>query len=88
MKFKVEISGTNVILSYEQLDLLAQALSGSERVEEKWVGDRSGPNKSNYVRLIRPYLPGDLLRAQCVTDDEYGALSLVTKLEDEKNGAS
>lgn len=84
MKFKVEICGTSVLLDYKQLNALTKVLEGTERIEEKYVGSSKGPGGSNYLKIIRPYQPMDNFRFNGMTDEEYGALQLVTKLEDEK----
>jgi len=84
MKFKLEIGGTTVLLDYKQLNALVKLLEGVERIEEKYVGSSKGPNGTSYLKLIRPYQPMDNFRFNGMTDEEYGALQLVTKLEDEK----
>jgi hypothetical protein len=85
MKFKVEIGGTSVLLDYKQLNAVMKALDGAERIEEKYVGSSQGTNNTNYLKLIRSYQPMDNFRFNGVSDDEYNALKLVTKLEDEKS---
>jgi hypothetical protein len=84
MKFKLDICGTTVLLDYKQLNALAKALEGAERIEDKYVGSSKGPNGASYLKLVRPYQPMDNFKFNGMTDDEYGALQLVTKLEDEK----
>jgi len=84
MKFKIEICGTSVLLDYNQLNTVLNALEGAERIEEKYIGSNQGTNGTNYLKLIRPYQPMDHFRLNGMTDEEYGALQLVTKLEDEK----
>lgn len=84
MKFKLEICGTIVLLNYKQLNALTKVLEGTERIEEKYVGSNKGPNGTSYLKIIRPYQPMDNFKLNGMTDEEYGALQLVTKLEDEK----
>jgi hypothetical protein len=88
MKFKIDIAGTSVFLSPEQLGQLVIMLGDATRIEEKYVGTGKGPNGASYIKLIRSYQPSEHFRPYCVTDDEYAAMELVTKLEDEKNGTS
>jgi len=84
MKFKVDICGTSVLLDYKQLSAFIKAIDGAECVEDKYVGNSQGHNGTNYVRLIRPLSLMDTFRFYAMSDDEYGALQLVTKLENEK----
>lgn len=79
MKFLLEIANTKVLLTMEQLDRLTEALDGAERIEDKYAGN------SKYLKLIRPYSTSESLRGTMMTLHEYGALQLVTKLEDEKS---
>ena len=85
MKFKLEIGGTSAILTAEQLETIINTLASAERFEEKWLGNNKGPNGSHYIKLIRPCQPSEHLRISCMSDDEYVAQLLITKLEDEKN---
>jgi len=84
MKFKIELCGTTLLLDYKQLNALTKLLEDVERIEEKYVGSNKGPNGASYLKLIRTYQPMDHFRFTGMTDEEYGALQLVTKLEDEK----
>lgn len=86
MKFKIDVCGTTVLVTDRQLNKLLQILEETERIEDKYVGSRTGHTGSQYVKLIRPYQPSENLRPYCMTDSEYEAMKLVTKLEDENNG--
>lgn len=86
MKFKIDVCGTAVIVDHRQLQKLTALLEEAERFEDKYVGSRPGHTGSQYIKLIRPYQPSENLRPYCLSDSEYEALKLVTKLEDENNG--
>lgn len=79
MKFLLEIANTKVLLTQAQLEKLSDALDGAERIEDKYVGN------SKYLKLIRPYVTSESLKGTMMTLHEYGAMQLVTKLEDEKS---
>jgi len=79
MKFLLEIANTKVILTMEQLDKISEALDGAERIEDKYMG------ASKYLKLLRPYVTSESLKGTMMTLHEYGAMQLVTKLEDEKS---
>lgn len=84
MRFKVDISGTTVILTDKQLAAVVRVVDGAERIEDKYVGSNKGTAGGNYLKLIRSMAPSEAFRVNVMSDSEYEAMKLVTKLEDEK----
>lgn len=84
MKFKVDVGGTTLLLSNKQLEALTKILDDTERIEDKYVGSNKGTNGTSYVKLIRSFVPSEHFRCAVMSDTEYGAMKLVTTLEDEK----
>lgn len=84
MRFTIDIGGTTMLLTDKQVNALVKVLDGVDRIEAKYVGSNLGPGKTNYLKLIRPLVPSETVRVNIMSDTEYEALKLVTKLEDEK----
>lgn len=84
MRFKVDIGGTTVLLTDKQVAALTRIVDGAERIEEKYVGSNKGSGGTNYLKLVRSFAPSENLRVNIMSDTEYEAMRLVTKLEDEK----
>lgn len=84
MKFKVDIGGTTMILTDKQLAAMTRVIDSAERIEDKYIGNNKGTGGGNYLKLVRPMAPSETLRVYVMSDSEYEAMKLVTKLEDEK----
>lgn len=84
MKFTIDIGGTRAILEGKQLGQLVNILQRAHRIEQKWVGDGKGHGGGNYLNLLRQFEPSSNMSVRVMADDEFGALELVTKMEDEK----
>lgn len=84
MRFKVDIGGTTMILTDKQMAAVVRALDAAERIEDKYIGSNKGTGGGNYLKLIRSMAPSEALRVNVMSDSEYEAMKLVTKLEDEK----
>lgn len=83
MKFRVDIGGTSMLLTDKQLGAIVKAIDGAERIEEKYIGSKPSGG-GNYLKLVRPMAPSETFRVNVMSESEYEAMKLVTKLEDEK----
>lgn len=84
MRFQVDVCGTTLLFTEKQLAALVRAIDNVERIEDKYIGNGQGTNGSNYIKLLRPVTPSATLRVNVMSGDEYEAMKLVTKIQDEK----
>ena len=82
MKLILDINNTKVLLDTEQIRQIADILYGCELIEQKYVPS-SGTTKSSYLDLIKPAVLRDILKLSIMTQIEYDALVLITKLQGE-----
>lgn len=82
MKLILDINNTKVLLDTEQVRQIADILHGCEFLEQKYVS-ASGTTKSHYIDLIKPTVTRDLLKLSIMSQIEYDALVLITKLQGE-----
>lgn len=80
MKFKITINGGNeVLLTTEQVEAVANALYGGERVVSKFVKDANG--SGGYIQLLAEPSTDAWFTPSLVTDEMYGALKFMTEMQ-------
>lgn len=84
MKLLIEISGTKILVTPDQLDTIVNTLNTSMVIENKYVSGKGG-NPASYIDLLRPISTKDMVRVSVLTDIEYDALTFVTQQYDENN---
>ena len=77
MKLLIEISGTKILVTPEQLDTIVNTLSASMTIENKYVPGKNG-NPASYIDLLRPMSAKDMVRVSVLTDEDYDALTFIT----------
>ena len=86
MKFVLDMYGTKVLLTHEQLEILATALDGAEMLKDIDVGRENGDHgyANQYIHGITNYKLSDQLGLKIMSTEEYEALKFVTKQQQEK----
>lgn len=79
MRFKISISGTEVLLTSEQLELVANALYGAERMTSKYVKDDKG--NASYIPVLSDDNANPWFSPAVVTDEAYNALKFMTEMQ-------
>lgn len=82
MKYAVKIDNVDVLLDQERLDQLIDLLVGTERLVQEYVGNRKGDDGTNYITLVRPYVPHAELTIRCLHDGVYTARKMATEAHD------
>lgn len=82
MKFQLNISGKQIILTQHQLAILLTAVQDAEQLGEKHVGNHQGSQGYNnaYVPLVEVKQPHDWLQVHIVADDFIDAIKLTMKV--------
>jgi hypothetical protein len=80
MRFMVEISGRNVLLTYEQLEKFSTLLCDAEDMHDAWVGKAHSSN--GYIKNIKPFSPLEHLRLHPVSDEKVEAIKFVQKQQE------
>lgn len=80
----LEISGTKVLLSHTQLEIITEAVAGAEVLTQKYVGSTSGFNGTSYVPEINKPLLHDWLKTSPVEEDFIDSMKLSMKLRETK----
>jgi hypothetical protein len=85
MKFIVNVDGTQVVLSYEQMHELSKVFANCEKLIDHTVGKDQGTHGYNmgYIHHVRPFNVTEDFKMKMMDDDAYGAAKLVTKLNKE-----
>jgi hypothetical protein len=81
MRFIINIEGTPVLLTLDQLQYLVHGLEGAEKITSKYIGGKKGDDNTDYLKLIDPYFASDALSTRVMSNDTYEARKLVTKLQ-------
>lgn len=84
MKFIVELNGTRILMDAEQASTLTNLLQGLEQITNKYISS-TGTTKSSYLKLLEPLVVMDTLKFGAMSDEEYSAMVLITKLQTESN---
>ena len=82
MRYQVNISGKNILLTQHQLEILMTAVQDAEQIGEKHVGNGKGSQgyQMAYVPVIETKQPHEWLNVLCVADDFVDATKLAMKL--------
>jgi hypothetical protein len=81
MRFIINIEGTPVLLTLDQLQELVHGLEGAEKITNKYVGNKKGDDNTDYLKLIDPYCASDALSLRVMSSETYETKKLVTKLQ-------
>lgn len=84
MKFIATINDTRVLLSFAQVEALADMLSGADTLERKWLGSKKGPNGEDSIDILSTFSLRNCFKLAPLTDEEYDALKLVTEVHQDK----
>jgi len=82
MRYQVNVSGKNILLTQHQLEILMTAVQDAEQIGEKHVGTGKGSQgyQMAYVPTIEAKQPHEWLSCLCVADDFVDATKLAMKL--------
>lgn len=83
MKYKVAVSGVQLILDQNQLEILMTAVQDAHQFSEKHVGNHKGTQGYNnaYIPTLEVKQPHEWLGVTIVADDFVDATKLAMKLE-------
>ena len=83
MRYKVSVSGTALLLTQHQLEILMTAVQDAEQLSEKHVGTGKGSQGYNnaYIPTLEVKQPHDWLTVTLVADDFIDATKLAMKLD-------
>lgn len=81
MRFIINVEGTPVLLTLDQMNELVKVLEGSEKITNKYVGNKKGDDNTDYLKLIDPYCASEALSIRVMSDELYDTRKLVTKLQ-------
>jgi len=81
MRFIINVEGTPVLLTLDQMHELVKVLEGSEKITNKYVGGKKGDDNTDYLKLIDPYCSSDTLSLRVMSSETYETKKLVTKLQ-------
>jgi hypothetical protein len=82
MKYVLEVSNVKVVLSHTQLEIIAEAVSGSPTLANKYSSTKQ-PNGSNYTQHIEMPLLHEWFKPTVIEDDYVDTLVLAAKLQAE-----
>lgn len=84
MKFKVQMGGSTVLLTPEQLDRVAAVLEDSTLFYEKYVGNNKGYYGSDNCYMIEylPFVASKHFRADIMTDMEVDKWHTLQKMRE------
>lgn len=85
MKYKVAVSGVQLILDQNQLEILTTAVQDALQFAEKHVGNHKGTQGYNnaYIPTLEVKQPHEWLGVTIVADDFVDATKLAMKLEND-----
>jgi hypothetical protein len=83
MRYKISVSGTALLLTQHQLEILMTAVQDAEQLSEKHVGTSKGSQGYNnaYIPTLEVKQPHDWLTVTLVADDFIDATKLAMKLD-------
>ena len=84
MKFIVELNNTKILMTADQIGTLTNLLWGAEQITRKYIPS-TATTVSTYINLIDTFTITETLRFGAMADEEYDAMVLVTKLQNESN---
>lgn len=82
MRYQINVSGKNILLTNHQLEILMTAVQDAEQLGERHVGNGKGSQgyQNAYVPTIETKQPHEWLSVLCVADDFVDATKLSMKL--------
>ena len=82
MRFTIAVGGTKLVMTAEQLEAMTHILEGCEAVYDHSVGKDLGTHGYNmsYIHHIKSYNINDSLEVKVMSQEQYEATKLVTKL--------
>ena len=85
MRFTFSVDGNKIVLTAAQLEAMSRILENCDVMYDKTVEKGQGTHGYNnsYIHHIKPYNVGDLLSVKIMTDEQYEATKLITKLHKE-----
>jgi hypothetical protein len=87
MRLILEINSSKLLLTPEQATQIADILHGCEYVEHKYTGSTTATagvsSKSIYMDFIKPAVMRDVIKVGVMSQIDYDALVLITKLQGE-----
>ena len=85
MKFTFTVCGTTVLMTAEQLEAISLILEYCDALHDHSVGKDLGTHGYNmsYIHHIKPYNVTDSLSVKIMSDEQYEATKLITKLNKE-----
>lgn len=85
MKFIMKIEGAEVLLSAQQVEAMTNILQDCDYVYDHNAGKDKGTHGYNmsYIHHIKPFNCSQSLSLKVMTNDQYEATKLVTKLHKE-----
>jgi len=86
MKFTFTVCGTTILATAEQLEALTRILENCEALHDHSVGKDLGTHGYNmsYIHHLRDYNVSESLSIKVMSNDQYEATKLVTKLNKEE----
>ena len=83
MRLILEINSSKLLLMAEQADAISNILHGCEFIDHVYQANRV-PGSPQYIDLIKPATLRDVLKLGVMSQIEYDAMALITKLQGEK----
>ena len=83
MKLVMDIFITKLLVTAEQADAISNILHGCEFIDHVYQANRV-PGSPQYIDLIKPAVMRDVIKVGVMSQIEYDAMALITKLQVEK----
>ena len=85
MRYQINVSGKNILLTQHQLEILMTAVQDADMMDQKHVGKNQGSQgyDNAYVPTIETKQPHEWLTVTCVAEDFVDATKLAMKLTTE-----
>lgn len=85
MKFTLGIGGTKVVMNAEQLEAMTRILEDCDQLYDHSVEKGTGTHgySMSYIHHIKPYNINESLEVKVMSQEQYEATKLVTKLHKE-----
>jgi len=86
MKFILKLNGADVLVSANDLERIADILSGAEKLKDESVDKGTGTHgySMNYIHHVVPFNVATEFTVQVMPQDTYDTIKLTTKLAKEK----
>ena len=86
MRFTFTVGGTTILATAEQLEAMTRILEDCDALHDHSVGKDLGTHGYNmsYIHHIRPYNLNESFAVKVMSQEQYEATKLVTKLNKEE----